>query len=372
MQAQAAALTTPQPTDRRPMDTDTTEVPSNPLQFDQPHYEQGRRDRVLCYIPFGENCEHLDDVLFRDDIVGNRTGNAYAPVTTRQPIGTLTGHVRICHVLKRSLAQDTAQDKTTWEMTERHVAVKVCFLSTMRKLRARGHREDPNLEIAAMQFIGNDTPHVTSALEVIHDVSTKSLNIVMPYYESGDLFGVIQRSRKLDGSIGMGEQQARGLFRQIMLGLRGLHHIGLCHHDISPENIMVDRGKAYIIDFGMSIRVPYSGDQRCLICPQGSFGKLPYMSPEIYRNRKPFDGQAIDVWSAGTVLWCMVTGNQSYSRPHGSDAQYCLISRDLNRLLTIWRIELSQECAHLIQGMLHRDPRLRLTIDEVLDHPWLR
>ena len=46
------------------------------------------------------------------------------------------------------------------------------------------------------------------------------------------------------------------------------------------------------------------------------------------------------------------------------------MSRDVKQLLTDWQIHLSPEGLHLLQNMLQVNPRLRLTIDEVLNHPW--
>jgi serine/threonine protein kinase len=94
------------------------------------------------------------------------------------------------------------------------------------------------------------------------------------------------------------------------------------------------------------------------------------MSPEIYLSRKPFDGGAVDIWTAGTILFCMVTGNRSYARPHISDAQFYWMTHGLPRLLSDWGINLSNDCSHLLKNMLQIDARLRLTLDEVLNHPW--
>jgi serine/threonine protein kinase len=106
-------------------------------------------------------------------------------------------------------------------------------------------------------------------------------------------------------------------------------------------------------------------------CYSTACGKLPYMSPEIYRNRHPFDGGAVDIWTAGTILFCMLSGNRSYQRPHDTDAQYYWMVHGLRRLFSDWGVNLSEEAIHLLENILQVDPRLRLTLDEILNHPWM-
>jgi serine/threonine protein kinase len=391
-------LYTPQEADQRPWDS--LGPPSDPLTFDRPRFDRGRRDQVLCYIPSTQSYERLDRVLFRDEAMsgvrrvgGRRIESAYYPVPYKKAVNTIMGHVEFCFVLQRSrlggddddddsrgseedFGEEDDDDEVCFELTDRLVAVKVNFDSKMRELRNR-HAEDPLKEIAAMQLIGDSNPHVLGCSEVLYDPGNQTLNIVMRFCQSGDLFQRLQESQASadDGPPGLPEGQARYWFRQIMRGVKALHEQGICHRDLSPENIMLDEDESIIIDLGMCLRVPYDEKEqqrRCLIKPQGACGKLPYMSPEIYRNRSPFDGAAADVWTTGTILFCMVTGNRSYQRAHASDPQFYWMTRDLNQLLTDWGIQLSPEGFHLLQNILQVNPRLRLTIDEVLDHPWFR
>ena len=207
----------------------------------------------------------------------------------------------------------------------------------------------------------------------------------MPYAASGDMFELLQEAQ--ERGRGFPEGEARFWFRQLMEGIRYLHQKGICHRDLSPENVMIDHKNSLIIDMGMAIRIPYTdpngdnpsavtdilhGTEKRLIAPQGTCGKLPYMSPEIYESRVPFDGGAVDIWTAGTILFCMVTGNRSYSRPETSDAQYYWMTHGLLRLLADWGLvdELSRECVDLLENMLKVEPRLRYTLEEVLNHPW--
>lgn len=62
-----------------------------------------------------------------------------------------------------------------------------------------------------------------------------------------------------------------GLFKQLMLGLAELHHDGIVHRDVKPENVMVasSNGQLKIIDFGLARRV--SGP----VARQSSWPRLP-------------------------------------------------------------------------------------------------
>ena len=311
------------------------------------------------------------------------------------------GHVEICRVLERCTRQKDDDDDTdesscegmmededdeiVFQWTKRNVAVKVNYSDRMDRLRDR-HAENPLQEIAAMQLLGIDPVHVLGAQEVLFD--GQNLNIVMRFCDNGDLFQLLQDRQNRPDHLtpGLSEGEARFWFRQLMKGVAFLHSKGICHRDLSPENVMIDGLEGLIIDLGMCLRVPYLDPQnvdrvtdvresrgrtpRCVFRPQGPCGKLPYMSPEIYSNRHPFDGAAADVWTSGTILFCMITGNRSYQRPHLSDPQFYWMSQGLRQLLNDWNVTLSETGIQMLEGMLHTNPRLRLTLDEVVHHAW--
>jgi serine/threonine protein kinase len=310
----------------------------------------------------------------------------------------------MCQVLRRCTRQpdhdddDSSNDEAyeeedeeiVFEWTEQRVAVKVNYTDRMDRLRDR-HAENPLQEIAAMQLLGANPVNVLGAMDVLFD--GQNLNVIMRYCDSGDLFQLLQdrQNRNKDPSVcdappGLEEGEVRFWFRQVMKGVACLHSCGICHRDLSPENIMIDRDEGVIIDMGMCLRVPYvdpnnshartdiakaaGKSTRCLIKPQGACGKLPYMSPEILASRSPFDGAAADVWTSGTILFCMITGNRSYQRPHMTDPQFYWMTQGLRQLLSDWNVTMSEEGIALLQGMLEIDPRKRLTIEEVCNHSW--
>ncbi len=101
-----------------------------------------------------------------------------------------------------------------WEIVGRHVAIKMVEWSRVHQARGR-LLEDPVKEIAAMQLIGTDHPHVLGSMEVLQD--DEFLFSIMPYARGGDLFGYVVRDTELRGGEGgMSEPVARYWFRQLL------------------------------------------------------------------------------------------------------------------------------------------------------------
>ena len=106
--------------------------------------------------------------------------------------------------------------------------------------------------------------------------------------------------------------------------------------------------------------------------PQGTCGKLQYMAPEIYSNADNFDGFAIDLWSAGVILYIMLTGFPPYDRPIWADDRFeIIVNGHLMDQLESWDIAISRNAGDLLQSMLRFHPRDRLTLGQVSEHPWV-
>jgi serine/threonine protein kinase len=187
----------------------------------------------------------------------------------------------------------------------------------------------------------------------------------MPYCETS-LFDVVKGSGRLD------EKTARYYFRQILQGILHMQRSGVCHRDLSLENILLHHDTAVIIDFGIALRVPLERRRlRQLIQPTEPCGKPYYMAPEI-RNTQVFDGFAVDLWAAAVVLFILLVGNPPWDHP-GNNMRYELIAKQdqLACLLNSWDRSVSQDAADLLQSMLREDPHERLSLKQILEHPWM-
>jgi len=299
-----------------------------------------------------------------------------------------------------------------WEVTAEFCAVKEMSWQHIRKERDR-LAEDPIKEVAAMQYLKRwhkfvksqadsavDVHSVQASFDAITETNVmmpldllsddRNLYSVMPYCDGGELF------ERLDLNERFSENEARYWMHQLCRGLSTLQNAGVCHRDLSLENMLVHKDGALIIDLGMCLRVPLVGlitqqngvnalglpsneiivngknSPRCLLLPQGTCGKWIYMSPEIYQNKEPFDGFAVDMWAAGVILFLMLTGFPPWERACLTDERFKYMTAGyLVQMLTEWGIGLSSDAMDLLQRMLFIDPKDRLSLDQVLAHPWM-
>jgi eukaryotic-like serine/threonine-protein kinase len=109
------------------------------------------------------------------------------------------------------------------------------------------------------------------------------------------------------------------LMRQVCLGLREAHRVGLIHRDIKPANIMAcERGGLFdvakLLDFGLGRTETESDDDR--LTREGVIlGTPAFLSPE-QAGGKPTDARS-DVYSLGTTLYYLLTGKPVFDKSGG-------------------------------------------------------
>ena len=106
---------------------------------------------------------------------------------------------------------------------------------------------------------------------------------------------------------------------QIAAGLAKAHAAGVVHRDLKPGNIMLTApasghaGLVKLLDFGLARRVELAEGHDTTLTVQGEIAGTPaYMSPEQAQG-KPVDARS-DVFSFGSVLYRMVTGQQAFEK----------------------------------------------------------
>ncbi len=160
-------------------------------------------------------------------------------------------------------------------------------------------------------------PNIVRVFEANHfDLYGKSVAYVaMEYVAGGTLDAYIRKNVRLEINLALQIQ---------MMICRGLAHVHafsppVIHRDVKPQNIMLDlSSKDFVVkvsDFGQAKQV----DPLTKLAQ--SAGTLAYMAPEGFWNYK---SPASDVYSAGMILYIMLTGVAPFKIPQnfgGKDSQ---------------------------------------------------
>jgi len=109
-------------------------------------------------------------------------------------------------------------------------------------------------------------------------------------------------------------------FCQIINTINWIHSLGICHLDISLENMCLDTKNDYvnIIDFGLSEVFNVNKGFKC----KKYCGKVGYHSIEM-ANKMIFDARKHDSWSIGVCLYMIWYGIPPYKRAVFEDPYFC-------------------------------------------------
>jgi serine/threonine protein kinase len=267
---------------------------------------------------------------------------------------------QICHTLQKAIfgSVHLAVDRNTGD----HVVIKLS-----RKLEDRARTlctESPELETEVYSKLAEEfreepgSENVLKALDIRSDETQHWL--ILEYAEKGDCFELCK-----NGNLGL--ERAKAFFIQTVRGVQYLHRRGICHRDISLENILVTVNEICKIgDFGQARILGHDG-------PNGRAGKRGYMAPEIFTNQD-VDMFSADVFSLGVCLFVMLSGCPPFAEATQHDQRFRVVQRgDLAKLVHVWNLsaKVPPMAIELLNGMLCSQDR-RLTLDQVLAHPFLQ
>ncbi|EKE41978.1 protein kinase domain containing protein [Entamoeba nuttalli P19] len=221
-------------------------------------------------------------------------------------------------------------------MTGMKYAIKIIEKSSYKqeKIKSQIYRE-----IIFMKIIRNS---YIVQLHQIYENSTH-LFIVLDYMEGGELYNLIHTQGTLDITTSI------KLFCQVLRCISYLHSKGICHRDIKPENILLDSGHTNIklIDFGYSL---FSLNEKL----KERIGTPGYIAPEVF-NGVDYDPFLADVYSCGELLHVMLYGSHPYFFD-GKETNF----------------PVNHGSGDLLSKMLQKDPSKRITLQQVMKHPFVK
>ncbi|KAF9922592.1 hypothetical protein FBU30_007277 [Linnemannia zychae] len=201
------------------------------------------------------------------------------------------------------------------------------------------------------------------------------------------------------------EDTLRSIFTQLALALRSLHAQSIVHGDIKDENALIslDRAtntyRAKLCDFGHS-KYLQPGSSPCFSFYGTTILAPPEMDSNVAARQKSkeansrraagghgagqnshqtpswdlFYGYEADVWAMGMTLYTMIHGDlpkelyetdkkrlAAYKRKRASSRMFPFTIQD----------NIDPDLKDLLKRMLAVDPSRRLTMNQVVSHPWM-
>ena len=159
----------------------------------------------------------------------------------------------------------------------------------------------------------------------------------------------------------MKEPIAKVLFKQIIEAIGYIHTRNIVHRDIKLDNILLDgKGNVKIGDFGVS-RLYVEGQVM-----KEQWGTPAYIAPEILED-KGYKGYAVDIWSAGVVLYSMLYGSVPFKANNMEELHTMIMAGNYTL-----KEDISAEARDLLRGMLEKNPKKRLPVSKILKHEWFK
>ncbi|KAJ4455478.1 putative MAP kinase-activated protein kinase 3 [Paratrimastix pyriformis] len=236
-------------------------------------------------------------------------------------------------------------------------------------------------EVNAQQ-LANDNENIVHIFKFSKPVG-RAPEIILELCDKGNLFQMIERRE-------LGPLCPRVIgfyFRQLCNALGAMSRLGMLHRDLKLDNLFLDkdfnlkvgsasaRGEGSVVlppprcqvgDFGMAKRL--ASDQvtatRC--------GSPEYMAPEILSGQGY--GAKVDIWSAGIILAVLI--RRQYPFVGFASMENSSFRAFLEPTSPVWAEVTAHmgdpRCTDLLRGMLAADPAARLSIEQVLAHPWVQ
>ncbi|KAK8875949.1 hypothetical protein M9Y10_006127 [Tritrichomonas musculus] len=176
--------------------------------------------------------------------------------------------------------------------------------------------------------------------------------VIMEYIEGKTLLEYANLNAPLS------EKEIQTIFGQLVIAIDFLHKHQIIHRDLKCENIMIDKYKNIrLIDLSFSCN---NFNKHSTLC-----GSPAYIAPEIINNQ--YYGTSVDIWSLGIIIYAITFGNLPFENQNYS-LLFHLITSSNPPFPNSDRI--SNNLVDLIKKLLIKDPKQRISIEEIKQHPF--
>ena len=219
-------------------------------------------------------------------------------------------------------------------------------------------------EVEIMKSLSH--PNCLQLVEVLDDQVTNTVVLILPFADAGALSSYSWRSDKIS------EKQAQDYFAQIARGLQHIHSHNIIHRDLKPDNILkFSNGQVALADFSVS-KFLEQDDEMC----DDTDGTPAYYSPEECGG-EPYFGKPADVWAYGMMIYVMIYGRLPFFETDDQGVSFSQFYKVSHKIMNEefdypQEVPISDNLRDLFKHVLDKNPKTRYTIDQVLEHPWLK
>ena len=214
---------------------------------------------------------------------------------------------------------------------------------------------------------------IISLIDSEVNYSKQQLSIVLELGDI-DLRSLIEKNREEDEKVN--PNFLRLMWQQMLEAVQIVHNHNVVHGDLKPANFLFVKGTLKLIDFGIAKSINVDANTTN-IERTNQVGTLNYMCPESLKRNEDKGtfkcGRPADVWSLGCILYQLVYNHTPFPQTDFFTIIQSIV--DENYIIEFEELEDRNDFPELLdimQSCLQRDPKARPTIDDLLEHPYLK
>mmetsp|Transcript_25516 Transcript_25516/g.87414 ORF Transcript_25516/g.87414 Transcript_25516/m.87414 type:complete len:481 (-) Transcript_25516:147-1589(-) len=219
---------------------------------------------------------------------------------------------------------------------------------------------------------------IIAEIEILQQLEHPSILNLEEYFlgKNGQVFIItelLKGGELLDAMLNLGsytEDEARLIMKQLLEALAYMHKQGVTHRDLKLENLLLakrdDISSLRVADFGLAKALAEKSSKAVM---ETTCGSPMYVAPEVIAGKKYTP--AVDVWSAGVILYILLTGAPPFDVVDNEPLLFRRIMDGEYHLDTAEWSGISKEVKDLVANLMCVDVNKRLTVQKALQHPWM-
>ena len=179
---------------------------------------------------------------------------------------------------------------------------------------------------------------------------------IMEYINKGNVYNLLTLDKKRQ----LSTKFVASIMKDVISATYFLHYMNppIIHRDIKPENVLLNEGiVAKLTDFGWSNYIQ-EDKERKTVC-----GTPIYLAPEIIKEQG--HDERVDIWCIGVLLFELINGTVPFK---GNDIE--TLKSNILHLRIAWPKEMNPDAKDLISKILKLDPSQRISLEDMLEHPF--